>query len=52
MRSLGAVIFAIAVVGIAGQASAEKRAALVIGNSSYRTVPSLPNPVNDAAEVA
>ena len=29
-------------------AHAEKRVALVIGNSAYRTVPALPNPVNDA----
>ena len=52
MRSLGAIILALLFCGIAGQAHAEKRAALVIGNSSYRNVPSLPNPVNDAAEVA
>jgi formylglycine-generating enzyme required for sulfatase activity len=52
MRSLGAMILAIALFGIESQASAEKRAALVIGNSSYRNVPSLPNPVNDATEVA
>jgi hypothetical protein len=29
-----------------------KRVALVIGNSAYRNVPVLPNPVNDAADVA
>jgi hypothetical protein len=33
-------------------ALAEKRVALVIGNSSYRNVPSLPNPLNDATEIA
>src|SRR5665213_2319696 len=52
MRSLGAIILAVVLCGIAGQAHAEKRAALVIGNSSYRNVPSLANPVNDATEVA
>jgi uncharacterized caspase-like protein len=30
---------------------AEKRVALVIGNSAYRNAPKLPNPVNDAAAV-
>ena len=29
-----------------------KRVALVIGNSTYRNVPTLPNPANDAADVA
>jgi uncharacterized caspase-like protein len=32
-----------------GPALAEKRVALVIGNSDYQNVPKLPNPVNDAA---
>ena len=37
----------------AAPASADgKRVALVIGNSAYRNVPVLPNPANDAAEVA
>jgi len=31
---------------------AEKRVALVIGNSSYRFMPVLKNPVRDAGEVA
>jgi formylglycine-generating enzyme required for sulfatase activity len=52
MRSLGATLVAIIFCGIASQACAEKRAALVIGNSSYRNVPSLPNPSNDATEIA
>jgi formylglycine-generating enzyme required for sulfatase activity len=52
MRSLGAIILAVALCGSASQAYAEKRAALVIGNSSYRNVPSLPNPTNDATEIA
>jgi hypothetical protein len=33
-------------------AFAEKRVALVIGNSAYQNVPKLPNPVNDARAVA
>jgi uncharacterized caspase-like protein len=33
-------------------ALAEKRAALVMGNSAYQNVPKLSNPVNDAAAVA
>jgi len=37
----------------AAPASADgKRVALVIGNSAYRNVPALPNPANDAADVA
>ena len=52
MRSLAATIVAIMFCAVASQAHAEKRAALVIGNASYRNVPSLPNPLNDAAEIA
>ncbi|HEX9208971.1 MAG TPA: caspase family protein [Bradyrhizobium sp.] len=33
------------------EAQADKRVALVIGNSAYRNVPALPNPTNDAADV-
>jgi uncharacterized caspase-like protein len=40
------------VIALAGQAWADKRVALVIGNSSYRNVPRLPNPINDASAVA
>ena len=29
-----------------------KRVALVVGNSAYRNVPELPNPANDAGDVA
>jgi formylglycine-generating enzyme required for sulfatase activity len=36
----------------AGPAHAEKRVALVIGNSAYRTVTELPNPKKDARDVA
>ena len=33
-------------------ASAEKRVALVIGNSNYKNAAALPNPANDAAAIA
>lgn len=33
-------------------AHAEKRVALIVGNSSYQTVPKLPNPSRDASSVA
>jgi uncharacterized caspase-like protein len=33
-------------------ASAQKRVALVIGNSTYKSAPTLPNPANDAAALA
>src|SRR5262245_10367622 len=36
----------------AGTAQAQKRVALVIGNSVYQTVPRLANPVNDATVIA
>jgi hypothetical protein len=34
--------------GMVSAAHAEKRVALVIGNSAYRAVPALPNPTADA----
>src|ERR1700693_2689686 len=52
MRAFGAVVLAAMLCAIADQAHAEKRVALVIGNATYRNVPSLANPLNDAAEVA
>ena len=36
----------------AGAATAERRVALIIGNSSYKNVVALPNPAKDAAAVA
>ena len=33
-------------------ALADKRVALVIGNSAYQNVPSMPNPINDATAIA
>jgi formylglycine-generating enzyme required for sulfatase activity len=50
MRSLGAILLAVMLCG-SSQAHAEKRAALVMGNGSYRNVPSLLNPRNDATEI-
>jgi hypothetical protein len=47
--SAGAVLAGLA----AAPASADgKRVALVIGNGTYRNVPALPNPANDAGDVA
>jgi Caspase domain len=37
---------------MAADANAEKRVALVIGNGAYKNVPALPNPPNDAMDVA
>jgi hypothetical protein len=49
------VFFLIAQFGLLAQVSpslADKRIALVIGNSHYKNTPTLPNPVNDASDVA
>ncbi|EAQ36015.1 peptidase C14, caspase catalytic subunit p20 [Nitrobacter sp. Nb-311A] len=43
----GAIIMALS----SGAAWADKRIALVVGNSSYQTVPQLPNPARDAKAV-
>ncbi|MGE0285364.1 MAG: caspase domain-containing protein [Bradyrhizobium sp.] len=45
------VIALATLVFAASAARAEKRVALVIGNSAYQNVPFLPNPINDAADV-
>jgi len=45
-RCLVAALLLLAAMG--SSAHAEKRVALVIGNSTYQTAPKLPNPVNDA----
>src|SRR3979411_82724 len=53
MRAIAAVILATWSNWLFTQpAFAEKRVALVIGNSSYRNVAKLSNPANDAAAVA
>jgi hypothetical protein len=53
MRVLAALICAATMMfsGIA-PGHAEKRVALVVGNSAYAKVPALPNPANDAGAVA
>jgi hypothetical protein len=46
-------VFAVMIVGIfAAPALADTRVALVIGNGAYQNAPRLPNPPNDAADVA
>jgi hypothetical protein len=45
---IGLIFFSLMVA----EANAEKRVALVIGNGAYKNVPKLPNPPNDAADVA
>jgi hypothetical protein len=53
MRAVGAFVVAVCSICLFTQpALAEKRVALVIGNSSYRNVAKLSNPANDAAAVA
>jgi uncharacterized caspase-like protein len=53
MRALVGIILTIWLTLLAGQpALADKRVALVIGNSSYRNVAKLSNPVNDSTAVA
>jgi uncharacterized caspase-like protein len=53
MGRLATFILAVAVsLALATNASAEKRIALVIGNSAYQHTPELKNPRNDAADVA
>jgi hypothetical protein len=56
MRVLQALAYAVAVGlclgGLALPAEAAKRLALVIGNSNYQSVVRLPNPVNDAEDIA
>lgn len=50
-RLASAVAIAATVAGTA-PAFAQSRVALVIGNGAYRHVPSLPNPTNDAGDIA
>ena len=48
-RSALVIVFALV---LQGPAQAAKRVALVLGNSAYAHAPPLPNPVNDANDVA
>jgi hypothetical protein len=51
--SVLAGLFGVILVPLCGDAArADKRIALIIGNSSYQSVPRLPNPVNDATSIA
>ena len=53
MRHLRRVILPfILAIALAVPASAEKRVALVIGNSAYKHAPALANPKNDAEGIA
>jgi hypothetical protein len=47
-----AVIAALTGFALAPAWADGKRVAFVIGNSAYRNVPALPNPANDAGDVA
>src|SRR6185312_11012806 len=51
-RSLGAALLALGLFAGTDAAEAESRLALVIGQSAYRAVTPLPNPVNDAKAIA
>src|SRR5258708_858019 len=53
MRWLCSFVIALMLFSLmVGDANAEKRVALVIGNGAYKNAPNLPNPPNDAADVA
>jgi chemotaxis protein histidine kinase CheA len=53
MRLLAVLAFAVMLTGLGvGPGHAEKRVALVIGNGAYKNAPRLPNPRNDAEDVA
>ena len=49
---LFALVLGALLVLTAEPASATKRVALVVGNSTYQNAPLLPNPANDAAAIA
>ena len=51
LGAIAALIASLSAAAVA-DARADKRVALVIGNSAYRTVPDLPNSGNDAAAMA
>ena len=52
MHGLRAFCVVLAFLVLGASAQAEKRVALVIGNSTYRSVPALINPINDAADIS
>jgi hypothetical protein len=49
--AVAAVMIAACALVMPSEAFAEKRVALIVGNSTYQTVPQLPNPSRDAASV-
>ena len=51
MILLRSIVFTAAILAMTTLAHAEKRVALVIGNSAYKNVARLQNPANDAAAV-
>ena len=51
MRSIGGLLLSALVCLAAPDAKADKRVALVFGNSKYQHVPNLPNPASDANSV-
>ena len=53
VSAIGAILLAVlALIASPQAARAEKRVALIVGNSTYQTVPQLPNPSRDANSVA
>jgi hypothetical protein len=52
LRGLGPIVALLASMLLGTPAGAQTKVALVIGNSAYRSVPALPNPAHDAADVA
>jgi uncharacterized caspase-like protein len=46
------ILVAMLMIAFAADARAQKRVALVIGNSAYRHVPQLANPINDAGDMS
>ncbi len=49
---LRSLVFTVALIVASSAAQAEKRVALVIGNSSYKLISHLDNPKNDARLMA
>jgi caspase domain-containing protein len=52
MKFCSRLLLFLALLFVSQPASAEKRVALVIGNSNYKNAATLPNPANDAAAIA
>ena len=52
MRYLTVIASLICMIFTANAAKADRRVAFVVGNGAYKNVPALPNPPNDARDVA